>query len=117
MVAGEARGLLRREVQAEAGLSDPARADDDPARWVLSFTVLTRDTADSLGSIHDRMPLFLDLDHAEAWLDPTVANVGDVLDAAIDAAPSVAAELEAHQVGTAVGNVRNNDPSLIEPAA
>ncbi|MFI8594415.1 SOS response-associated peptidase [Microbacterium sp. NPDC078428] len=96
---------------------DPARPDDDPARWMLSFTVLTRDAVGSLGSIHDRMPLFLDLDHAEAWLDPTVANVGDVLDAAIDAAPSVAAELEARVVGRAVGNVRNNDPSLIEPAA
>ncbi|GAA3903765.1 SOS response-associated peptidase [Microbacterium invictum] len=95
---------------------DPAKADDDPARWLLSFTILTRDAVGSLGSIHDRMPLFVDSDYADAWLDPTTDNVGDVLDAAIDAAPALADTLDAYVVGTAVGNVRNNSPELIEPA-
>lgn len=96
---------------------DPARADDDPARWVLSFTILTRDSIGYLGSIHDRMPLFVDQPHADAWLDPTTDNVRDVLDAAIDAAPSVAETLADHVVDKAVGNVRNNGPELILPAA
>jgi putative SOS response-associated peptidase YedK len=39
-----------------------------------------------------------------------------VLDAAIDAAPAVAATLDDHVVSKAVGNVRNNSPELIEPA-
>jgi putative SOS response-associated peptidase YedK len=95
---------------------NPALADDDPARWLLSFTILTRDSIGHLGSIHDRMPLFLDADHADAWLDPTTDNVRDVLDAAIDAAPAVAATLDDHVVSRAVGNVRNNSPALIEPA-
>ncbi len=94
---------------------NPALADDDPARWVLSFTILTREAIGHLGSIHDRMPLFLDPDHADAWLDPTTENVGDVLDAAIDAAPYVAATLDDHVVSLAVGNVRNDSPALIEP--
>ncbi|UUT35310.1 SOS response-associated peptidase [Microbacterium elymi] len=94
---------------------NPALADDDPARWVLSFTILTRDSIGRLGSIHDRMPLFLDPDFADAWLDPTTENVGDILDAAIDAAPDVAETLADHTVGRAVGNVRNNGPELIEP--
>ncbi|MBB6392022.1 SOS response-associated peptidase [Microbacterium thalassium] len=94
---------------------DPQRADEDPQRWVLSFTILTRDAIGDLGSIHDRMPLFMDADHADAWLDPTTDNVRDVLDAAIDAAPEVAGTLAHHEVSRAVGNVRNNDPSLIEP--
>lgn len=96
---------------------DPARADDDPARWVLSFTVLTRDTIGDLGSIHDRMPLFLDADFADAWLDTDTENVGDVLDAAIDAAPDVAQSLDAFPIDTAVGNVRNDSPDLIRPLA
>jgi len=96
---------------------NPAAADDDPARWVLSFTILTRDAIGRLGSIHDRMPLFMDAAHAEVWLDPTTDNVRDLLDAAIDAAPAVAATLDDHVVGKAVGNVRNNGPELIEPAA
>lgn len=96
---------------------DPSKAEDDPARWMLSFTIMTRDAVGDLGSIHDRMPLFLDADHADAWLDPTTENVGDVLDAAIDAAPLLAETMAHHAVGSAVGNVRNNDPSLIEPVA
>lgn len=94
---------------------NPALGDDDPDRWLLSFTILTRDAIGRLGSIHDRMPLFLDADFADAWLDPTVENVGDILDAAIDAAPEVAGTLADHEVGTAVGNVRNDSPTLIEP--
>ncbi|GAA5032248.1 SOS response-associated peptidase [Microbacterium fluvii] len=83
--------------------------------WLLSFTILTRDAIGRLGSIHDRMPLFLDEDHADAWLDPSTDNVRDVLDAAIDAAPDVADSLDDHVVSKAVGNVRNNGPELIEP--
>ncbi|WP_434811353.1 SOS response-associated peptidase [Microbacterium sp. bgisy189] len=93
---------------------DPAKAEDDPARWMLSFTIMTRDAVGSLGSIHDRMPLFLDADHADAWLDTEADNVGDILDAAIDAAPALADTLEAYAVDRAVGNVRNDSPSLIE---
>ncbi len=95
---------------------NPALPDDDPAQWLLSFTILTRDSIGRLGSIHDRMPLFMDPDHADAWLDPTTENVRDVLDAAIDAAPAVADTLEDHVVSRAVGNVRNNSPALIDPA-
>lgn len=94
---------------------NPALPDHDPARWMLSFTILTRDSIGRLGSIHDRMPLFLDPDHADAWLDPDTDNVLDVLDAAIDAAPALADTLNDHVVSAAVGNVRNNGPQLIEP--
>ena len=94
---------------------DASKPDDDPARWVLSFTILTRDSIGRLGSIHDRMPLFIDPDHADAWLDPDTDNVRDVLDAAIDAAPAIADELDNHVVSKAVGNVRNDSPELIEP--
>ncbi|RLK49526.1 SOS response-associated peptidase [Microbacterium telephonicum] len=93
---------------------DPSKAEEDPTRWMLSFTIMTRDAVGGLGSIHDRMPLFLDPDFADAWLDPTTDNVGDVLDAAIDAAPALADTLEAYVVDRAVGNVRNNGPQLIE---
>ncbi|MET0811509.1 MAG: SOS response-associated peptidase [Microbacterium sp.] len=95
---------------------DPAKPEDADDKWLLSFTILTRDSIGRLGSIHDRMPLFVDADHADVWLDPTTENVRDVLDAAIDAAPLVAETLDDHVVSKAVGNVRNNSPELIEPA-
>ena len=94
---------------------DASKPDDDPHRWLLSFTIMTRGSTGALGSVHDRMPLFIDLDHADAWLDPTTDNVGDVLDAAIDAAPAIVPSLEVYVVDRAVGNTRNDSPALIEP--
>lgn len=96
---------------------DPAKDADDPARWLLSFTILTRDSIGALGSVHDRMPLFIDGDYADVWLDPTTENVGDLLDAAVDAAPALVDSLSMREVDRAVGNVRNNGPDLIEPVA
>ncbi|ALJ20531.1 SOS response-associated peptidase [Microbacterium sp. No. 7] len=96
---------------------DPAKAGDDPSRWLLSFTILTRAAVGDLGAIHDRMPLFVDPDHADAWLDPHADDAAGLLDAASDAAPHVARGLEAYAVGSAVGNVRNDTPDLIEPAS
>lgn len=95
---------------------DASKSDDDPARWLLSFTIMTRQATGELGSIHDRMPLFIDADYADVWLDPTTENVGDLLDATIDAAPALVDGLSMREVGTAVGNVRNNGPELIAPA-
>ncbi|HYP72506.1 MAG TPA: SOS response-associated peptidase [Microbacterium sp.] len=94
---------------------DPTKADDDPSRWVLSFTIMTRPSTGALGSVHDRMPLFVDADYADVWLDPTTENVGDLLDATIDAAPGIVDTLSMREVGREVGNVRNNGPELITP--
>lgn len=94
---------------------DPSKGRDDPSRWVLSFTIMTRDAVGQLGSIHDRMPLLIDADYANVWLDPTTENVGDLLDATIDAAPTLVDGLLMREVGPAVGNVRNNGPELIAP--
>ena len=48
-------------VLAAAGLyelwRDPSRADDDPARWLWTTTVLTTTATDTLGHIHDRSPV------------------------------------------------------------
>lgn len=94
---------------------DPTAAADDPARWLLSTSILTRSATGRLADIHDRMPVFLPLEHIDDWLDPH--SVGDeaLLEVVADAAESVAEELDAHVVGAGVGSVRNDDPTLIEP--
>lgn len=53
---------------------DPERADDDPGRWVLSATIVTRDAAPGLARIHDRQPVVLTGDDVAAWLDPTLED-------------------------------------------
>lgn len=94
---------------------DASRADDDPERWLLSFTVLTRSAVGGLADIHDRMPLVIDAEYADMWLDPTTEYPADLLDAVVDAAPAVVDTLTWFPVGAAVGNVRNDEPSLIDP--
>lgn len=100
-------------VLAMAGLyeiwRDPTRAEDDPDRFRWTCTVLTTQAEDTLGHIHDRMPLMVERDRWSQWLDP---RVGGELSLLVPAAPG---RLEAYPVSTAVGNVRNNGPELVEP--
>lgn len=100
-------------VLAMAGLyeiwRDPSRSEDDPERFRWTCTVLTTEAEDSLGHIHDRMPLMVERDRWSQWLDP---RVGGELSLLVPAAPG---RLEAFPVSTAVGNVRNNGPELVEP--
>lgn len=88
---------------------DPAKAEDDPDRWLLSCTVITTAAADEIGVIHDRMPLVVQADDWAAWLDPTLADAGELLHPAADVG------LSAYPVSTLVNSVRNNGPELIEP--
>jgi len=100
-------------VLAMAGLyelwPDPAKAEDDPSRWLWSCTVITTEAEDALGRIHDRMPLMVERERWGQWLDPT--RPGD-LELLTPAAPG---RLEAYPVSTLVSNVRNNGRELVEP--
>lgn len=100
-------------VLAMAGLyeiwRDQTRSDDDPDRFRWTCTVLTTQAEDSLGHIHDRMPLMVERDRWGDWLDP---RVGGELSLLVPAAPG---RLEAYPVAPLVSNVRNNGPELVEP--
>jgi putative SOS response-associated peptidase YedK len=91
---------------------DPTRDDDDPERFRWTCTVLTTEAEDSLGHIHDRMPLMVEPDRWAQWLDPAPAARDTLLDLLVPAAPG---GLEAYPVSTLVSNVRNNGPELVEP--
>lgn len=103
-------------VLAMAGLfeiwRDPDRSADDPDPFRWTCTVLTTEAEDDLGRIHDRMPLMVTRDRWDAWLDSSLTDVARVSPLLEPAAPG---RLEAHPVSTAVGNVRNNGPHLVEP--
>jgi len=103
-------------VLAMAGLyeiwRDPTRDDDDPDRFRWTCTVLTTDAEDSLGHIHDRMPLMVSPDRWARWLDPSVSGKDELLSLLVPAAPG---QLEAYPVAPLVNNVRNNGPELLEP--
>jgi putative SOS response-associated peptidase YedK len=102
-------------VLAMAGLyeiwRDPTRDEDDPQRFLWTCTVLTTRAEDSVGHIHDRMPLLVEPDRYAAWLDPSHADVEDLTRLLVPAAPG---RLEAYPVSTRVNNVRNNGPELLD---
>lgn len=75
-----------------------------------TFTVLTTEARGDMASIHDRQPVMLTSENVPAWLD-TASSPAELH--AVIAAPHP--ELAWHIVGSAVGNVRNNEPVLVEP--
>ena len=62
--------------------------------------------------LHNRMPVVLKPDVWPAWLGEGPATVND-LKAML--APYPSDQMISWPVSTRVGNVKNNDPSLIEP--
>lgn len=102
-------------VLAMAGLydiwRDPGLPEDAPDLFRWTCTILTTTAEDSLGHIHDRMPLMLPHSSYDAWLDPRTDGA-DVRDLLVPAAPG---RLEAYPVSAAVGNVANNGPELVRP--
>jgi len=103
-------------ILALAGLYELWRDDrykrDDPRAWLWSATVITTEATDDLGRIHDRMPMFVEAAQVDSWLDPERTDVQDLQRLLVPAAPG---RLVAYPVSTAVGNVRNEGPALVEP--
>jgi putative SOS response-associated peptidase YedK len=76
-----------------------------------TFTILTTDPNELMQPIHNRMPVILEPQDHERWLDP-----GDPARPPVDLLrPYPAEKMQAWQVSQRVGNVRNNDASLVTP--
>jgi putative SOS response-associated peptidase YedK len=93
---------------------EPDAGPDDAGAWLWTCAVLTTEAEDSLGRIHDRMPLFVEPGQYGSWLDPLRDDPADLLGLLVPAAPG---RLDAHPVATLVNNHRNNGPELIVPLA
>ncbi|WP_104141212.1 SOS response-associated peptidase [Arthrobacter sp. ZGTC131] len=103
---------------------DPSKGQDDPARWMLSMSIMTADSPPEgaehtifgeLTALHDRVPLPMSRETMEAWIDPQADDAAGLVDLVRSGVTDVAAGWRVDSVGTAVGNVRNNSPELIEP--
>jgi putative SOS response-associated peptidase YedK len=90
---------------------DPQAIADDDA-WVFSVTILTTEAEDSLGHVHDRMPLMVDRAGWATWLAPQHDDPDEVRDLLTPARPGL---LEAYPVSRAVNDVRNEGAHLIDP--
>jgi putative SOS response-associated peptidase YedK len=102
--------LADRTLMALAGLWESWRS---PAgERVRSFAIITTAPNELCAELHNRMPVILAPDTWPTWLGEEPADEKRLKSLL---APCPSAALTCWPVSTRVGNVKNNDPSLIEP--
>jgi putative SOS response-associated peptidase YedK len=85
------------------------RPDGEPLE---SFTIVTADVDPSLRWLHDRMPVILEPEQFDLWLDPAVqdpARLRPLL------APHVPEDVQVVAVSTRVNKPEHDEPDCIEP--
>ena len=98
------------ELFAFAGLWD--RWKDPSGQWVKSCSILTTTPNAVTSAVHDRMPVILDPDGYELWLDPGMTNVA----AASELLKSYDARLmRCYPVSTRINRVANDDAACSAP--
>ena len=106
-----AAALADRHLMALAGLWESWRS---PAgERVRSFTIVTTDPNPLLAHLHDRMPVILAPETWPVWLGESPAEP-EQLKALLQ--PYPAEDIVIWRVDKRVGDPKNKDPSLIEPA-
>ncbi|MFP5207466.1 MAG: SOS response-associated peptidase [Acidobacteriota bacterium] len=100
--------LRSGEPYALAGLFEPWRPQDGPP--LETFTILTTEPNELMEPVHDRMPVILEPRDYARWLEAGAAERPplDLL------RPLPAGKMKKWRVSERVGNVRNNDPALLD---
>jgi putative SOS response-associated peptidase YedK len=92
------------ELFAFAGIWD--RWKDPSGNWVKSCSILTTTPNAVTAAVHDRMPVILDPDSYDLWLDPGMVNVAAATDLL---KPYDARLMRCYPVGSRVNRVANDD--------
>ena len=104
--------LADRTLMALAGLWESWHS---PAgERIRSFAIITKKPNELCAALHNRMPAILAPEVWPAWLGEDPADEARLKSLLV---PYPSAGLTCWPVSQRVGNVRNNDPSLIEPIA
>jgi putative SOS response-associated peptidase YedK len=103
-------GLKSGEPYALAGLWEKWQGKDNEA--LETFTILTTDPNELMEPVHNRMPVILEPKDYDRWLDtdPGERTPVELM------RPFPAELMRSWPVNDRVGNVRNNDAELLEPA-
>jgi putative SOS response-associated peptidase YedK len=98
------------ELFAFAGLWD--RWKDPNGQWIKSCSILTTTPNAVTSVVHDRMPVILDPDSYDLWLDPGMTNVGAVSEML---KPFDARLMRCYPVSTRINHVANDDEACSAP--
>jgi putative SOS response-associated peptidase YedK len=93
------------------GLRNSGAGGPPPMR---TCTIITTGAGADMADIHDRMPVVLEEDALDEWLDPANRDQPGLKSLLV---PSVGGTLDHRPVATTVGNVRNDGPELTEAVA
>ena len=104
--------LADRGIMALAGLWENWKSP--AAEWVRSFAIVTTEPNELCAELHNRMPAILAPETWPAWLGEEPADEAQ-LKSLLTPYPSDG--MICWPVSARVGNVKNNDSSLIEPIA
>ena len=95
---------------AFAGIWD--RWKDPSGQWVKSCSILTTTANAVTSAVHDRMPVILDPDSYDLWLDPGMRNVNVASELL---KPYDARSMRCYPVATRVNHVANDDEGCSAP--
>ena len=109
-----AYALASGEPLAFAGLWERWRSPDrspESREEIETFSIVTTEANELTAPAHNRMPVILEPRDYDRWLRRSDAERPpiDLL------RPLESARMRAWKVSTAIGNVRNNEPALLEP--
>ena len=95
---------------AFAGLWD--RWKDPSGNWIKPCSILTTTPNAVTSAVHDRMPVILDPDSCDLWLDPGMQNMAEVTNLL---KPSDARLMRSYPVSTRINHVANDDVECSAP--
>ena len=84
----------------------------DKGRYITSCTIITTQANETLSPIHHRMPVLIDDDQFEAWLDPGLTNTKSITEWL---RPYTRQPMQAYAVSTFVNRAVNNDARCWQP--
>jgi putative SOS response-associated peptidase YedK len=110
-LAGKSTLILTYKLFAFAGLWDGWK--DSSGKWVKTCSILTTTPNAVTSVVHDRMPVILDPDCYDLWLDPGMTDVS-VVSGLLK--PHDARLMRCYPVSTRINHVVNDDRECSRPA-
>jgi putative SOS response-associated peptidase YedK len=98
------------ELFAFAGLWDGWK--DPSGNWVKTCSILTTTPNAVTSAVHDRMPVILDPDSYDLWLDPSMRDVAAASDLL---KPFDAPLMRCYPISTRISRVANDDEECSQP--
>ena len=86
--------------------------DKQTGKEIYSYTIITTVPNETVGRYHDRMPVILEKEYEEEWLNPDIVETERLLQM-LKSYP--AEKMETWPVGEAARNPHNDYPELIKP--